>query len=134
MKQLLLLLILSLCAAAGEAQIKAGDTARRMAMPVMVVKNSRHILPPAKALLVKTDVARLKQQLKDMSDSVMATKQEVDVLLAGMEKSDNLSNMGELESLRVQMAMDRLSKAMSTLSNILKKISDTQGQIVQNLK
>src|SRR5262249_45141479 len=38
---------------------------------------------------------------------------------------DRMSEMGEMESLRLQMAMDRLSKMTSTLSNILKKISDT---------
>jgi hypothetical protein len=47
---------------------------------------------------------------------------------------DSLSEMGEMESLRLQMAMDRLSKMMSTLSNLLKKISDTDASIVQNLK
>jgi len=47
---------------------------------------------------------------------------------------DSTSEMSEMESLRLQMAMDHLSKMMSTLSNILKKISDTSSQIVQNLK
>jgi hypothetical protein len=47
---------------------------------------------------------------------------------------DKLSEIGETESLRLQMVMDRLSKMMSTLSNILKKISDTAQSITQNLK
>jgi hypothetical protein len=47
---------------------------------------------------------------------------------------DILNEMGEMESLRLHMAMDRLSKLMSTLSNILKKISDTDSSLVQNLK
>ena len=47
---------------------------------------------------------------------------------------DSLSELGELESLRLQMAMDRLSKLMSTLSNLLKKVSDTAQAITQNLK
>ena len=47
---------------------------------------------------------------------------------------DSISEMGEMESLRLQMAMDRMSKMMSTLSNILKKISDTAQSITQNLK
>lgn len=47
---------------------------------------------------------------------------------------DSMSEMGEMESLRLQMAMDRLSKMMTTLSNILKKISDTADQITQNIK
>jgi putative addiction module CopG family antidote len=47
---------------------------------------------------------------------------------------DSLSEMGEMDSLRLQMAMDRLSKLMSTLSNILKKTSDTAASITQNIK
>ena len=47
---------------------------------------------------------------------------------------DSMSEMGEVESLRLQMAMDRMSKMMSTLSNLLKKISDTQNSIAQNIK
>jgi hypothetical protein len=47
---------------------------------------------------------------------------------------DSMSELGEMESLRLQMAMDRLSKLMSTLSNLLKKISDTDQSIIQNLK
>ena len=47
---------------------------------------------------------------------------------------DSLSEMGEMESLRLQMAMDRLSKLMSTLSNLMHKVSDTQSAIVQNMK
>ena len=47
---------------------------------------------------------------------------------------DSMSEMGEMESLRLQMAMDRLSKLMSTLSNLLKKSSETSSGIIQNLK
>jgi len=47
---------------------------------------------------------------------------------------DALSEMGEVESLRLQMAMDRMSKLMSTLSNLLKKASETSDAIIANLK
>jgi len=47
---------------------------------------------------------------------------------------DSMSEMGEMESLRLQMQMDRMSKLMSTLSNILKKLADTAQAITQNLK
>lgn len=57
--------------------------------------------------------------------------EEADELL---DRLDSMSDMGEVESLRLQMAMDRMSKMMSTLSNLLKKISDTSSQITQNLK
>jgi hypothetical protein len=50
------------------------------------------------------------------------------------QQLDSKSEMGEMESMRLQMAMDRLSKLMSTLSNLLKKASETSQTITQNLK
>jgi hypothetical protein len=55
-------------------------------------------------------------------------------LAAVKDELDSMSEMGEMESLRLQMAMDRMSKLMSTLSNVLKKISDTAQGITQNIK
>lgn len=49
-------------------------------------------------------------------------------------KLDSMSELGEMESLRLQMAMDRLSKLMSTLSNVLKRSSETSQSITQNIK
>ena len=63
------------------------------------------------------------------------TRVELDESIDQMKNDlDSMSEMGEMESLRLQMAMDRISKMMSTLSNLLKKISDTQNSIVQNIK
>ncbi len=39
-----------------------------------------------------------------------------------------------MEGLRLQMAMDRVSKSTSMLSNVLKKAADTAKAITQNLK
>jgi hypothetical protein len=65
----------------------------------------------------------------------MANYEAAKTLQEAIKKDlDSMSEMGEMESLRLQMAMDRLSKMMSTLSNILKKISDTAESITQNLK
>jgi hypothetical protein len=47
---------------------------------------------------------------------------------------DSLSEMGEMESLRMQLVMDRMSKADSAASNAMKKFSDTAQPITQNLK
>ena len=60
----------------------------------------------------------------DLDKSIDAVKSDL----------DSMSEMGEMESLRLQMAMDRMSKMMSMLSNLLKKMSDTTESIVQNLK
>lgn len=45
-----------------------------------------------------------------------------------------VADMGETESLRLQMAMDRVTKSMSTLDNLLDKIRDVQSAIAKNLK
>ncbi len=50
------------------------------------------------------------------------------------DQRDSLAELGEEQQLRLQMAMDRRSKAISTISNLLKKIHDTQQSIIQNLK
>lgn len=50
------------------------------------------------------------------------------------DKLDSMSEMTELTSLRLQMMMDRRAKYISTLSNVMKKISATQDAIVQNMK
>ena len=47
---------------------------------------------------------------------------------------DSLSGMGETQSLRMQMVMDRLTKLMETLSEVMKKASETSAGITQNLK
>ena len=49
-------------------------------------------------------------------------------------KLDDMNEMSEMTSLRLQMMMDRRSKFISTVSNITKKISTTQDTLVQNLK
>jgi len=47
---------------------------------------------------------------------------------------DGLNEMSEMTSLRLQMTMDRRSKFIETLSNIMKKIGTTKETLVQNIK
>ena len=77
------------------------------------------------------ELAALQQASSDSLGTVGMLEDEMDTL---KRELDSLNELGETESLRLQMAMDRLSKLMSTLSNILKKISDTSDTMVQNLK
>ena len=51
-----------------------------------------------------------------------------------LKKLDSMNDMSEMRSLRLQMTMDRRSKFISTLSNIMKKITNTQDTLVQNIK
>ena len=61
-----------------------------------------------------------------------------DELQAAIDKiesdKDSLSEMSESDQLELQMLMDRTSKMMSTLSNLLKKIGDTSGSVTNNIK
>ena len=67
--------------------------------------------------------------------SAAIVRSELDLVVDEMKHDlDSMSELGEMESLRLQMAMDRMSKMMSTLSNLLKKMSDTASQITQNMK
>lgn len=50
------------------------------------------------------------------------------------DRLESMDELSEITSLRLQLVVDRRSKFLSTLSNILKKISCTQDSIVQNLK
>lgn len=70
-------------------------------------------------------------KLTRLERTVADVDQQIDSIKADV---DNLSEMGEMDSLRLQMAMDRLSKLESMLSNVLKKASDTQSTIASNLK
>ncbi|HJO94834.1 MAG TPA: hypothetical protein QF753_15655 [Victivallales bacterium] len=50
------------------------------------------------------------------------------------KKLNNMNEMSEINSLKLQMTMERRSKLISTLSNIMKKISNTQDALVKNIK
>lgn len=99
---------------------------------------------------LQSEVPRFVQAARDLQLSQMSiagnilqnwleeshhTKGDIDKLVDETKAELNsMSELGEMESLRLQMAMDRLSKLMSTLSNLLKKASDTAAEITQNLK
>lgn len=53
-----------------------------------------------------------------MNDSLNVIKREMDQLA---QIKNSLSEMGEMENIRLQMAVDRLCKMMSTFSTIIEK-------------
>ena len=50
------------------------------------------------------------------------------------DELDSLNDFSEMTSLRLQMTMDRRSKFIETLSQMMKKTSTTQDILVQNIK
>jgi hypothetical protein len=74
--------------------------------------------------------------LKSIMDETQKANQKKQAMRQEQNKkqSDSMSEMGEMDSLRLQMAMDRASKFMQTLSNMEKKMSETSDAVVKNLK
>ncbi len=98
--------------------------------PVVQTVNTGKVMRSEK--MVPTNTTRNKQ-LTTVPPTV--TKDEIDKTEQDIkDKLDSVNEMGETESLRLQMAMDRISKMMSSLSNIMKKISDSESSIIQNMK
>lgn len=99
---------------------------------------------------LRSDVHKLVKAVNDLptSNVILATgilKRELEASLSTLgeletqvedikRERDSLSEISEMQSLRMQMMMDRLSKAISTISNIMKKLSETSSGIIQNLK
>jgi hypothetical protein len=71
----------------------------------------------------------------DLAGEKLTRVEQLDCIVDELEgKLDGLSDLSEMDAMRLQMLMDRRSKAMEMLSNMMKKISETQAAIVQNMK
>ena len=95
----------------------------------------KQTISSSKAIIIRKKITNLGTDINKFFASGEANKRDIDVAFDKIKSDlDSMNEMGEMESLRLQMAMDRMSKMMSTLSNLLKKISDTASSITQNLK
>jgi methyl-accepting chemotaxis protein len=87
---------------------------------------------------VLRELERINAQKARLRDLLERVAQESDEVAARLRAEyDDLfvtTDECELESLRLQMALDRQSKMIETLSNILKKMSDTERGIIDNIK
>jgi cell division protein FtsB len=89
---------------------------------------------PSRLSAVNQATAELPKPTHFQANSTL-TAQQLDAVAKDAQQSlDSMSEMGEMTSMRLQMAMDRRSKFMETLSNIEKSIDDTQSSIIGNLK
>lgn len=48
--------------------------------------------------------------------------------------SDSISDLSEMSSLRMQLAMDRHTKLLTMVSNVMGTVATTHNSVVQNLK
>ena len=94
------------------------------------LERRREMIDQAHALLGRAERAR--NLYRPGATGGQLSKAELDSTIA--QTKDSLADMDQMDQLRLQMAMDRLSKLMSTLSNMLKKMSDTDAGITNNIK
>ena len=87
--------------------------------------------------LVVVAAQQSNHEAQALADTVILTRQRLrrdQATDTAKDDLDAMSELGEMESLRLQMVMDRRSKFIEALSNILRKMADTDAAILQNLK
>lgn len=72
-------------------------------------------------------------EVKAMTAAKQKYRQHISKV-SGDKQSDFFFEMMEMTSLRLQMMMERRSRIITTLSNIMKKLSATQENITRNIK
>jgi hypothetical protein len=100
-------------------------------------------LPPEALMSVAMNDVAVRFAGQKLSDadlvaiSLVVVTQAVEAADADLKAATppgSLSDMSEAQQLRMQAAMDRRSKLFSTLSNLLKKSSETASSITANIK
>jgi hypothetical protein len=76
-------------------------------------------------------VFRFDQATVDLKRSLVEVSAAQDAM---KDDLDSVSDLSEEVLLKLQLIVDRQMKVLSILSNIMKKITDTEDTIVQNLK
>lgn len=132
------------------ARIVSQDTAKtvkteRLRQPATQAVNDKQVIqmkqPATQAVNEKQVIQRRQPSTQAVNDKQLiqigdpAAHDIIDKEALQMEYDLNsIDEMSEMESLNLQMLMDRRSKMMNTLSNLLKKVSDTSQSIIQNMK
>jgi hypothetical protein len=76
---------------------------------------------------------RQKQRLRDLMAKLKAS--DLDEAIDRLKNElDALAELGEEQQLRLQQFMDRQARLCSTVSNIMKTLSETSASIISNLK
>jgi tRNA U34 5-carboxymethylaminomethyl modifying GTPase MnmE/TrmE len=115
----------------------AGQDVSNMAIEDLVMLVMMTISQDAQNDL-KSQLAQMQQanqQKKAQRAAVSAQQQQQAAMKDSIKHhADQLGDLSQEQQLKMQMTMDRMSKAEQALTNIMKKSSDTSSQILQNLK
>jgi len=97
---------------------------------VAVAKNSE--------LDVVSRMNDMESHMTNLQERQLQLQKELDALQKQQgelkDKLDSMTEMSETTAMRLQMMMDRRSKFMEALSNMMKKMAATSDSIKQNLK
>jgi hypothetical protein len=129
-----------------EGLVASASSVYRQALPNLSKRIDYHgsefflrtdILKPitvAETLVTTQPVSEL-DVLRAVRSEALSTNSAINAEVEALKSQlDFFSQMSEMESLSLQMLMDRKSRFMSALSNMMKKISDTEQSITSNLK
>jgi hypothetical protein len=115
-----------------EAKKKLATTSRALLKEMENKPEHADLEKLARAQVEKEFVGLSGAQLDILSFYILANAAQSEKEL--LDTRDSLSELGEQEQLKMQMVMDRMTKADSAASNALKKFSETAGQIIGNIK
>jgi predicted nucleic acid-binding Zn-ribbon protein len=115
-----------LCAQSGTVKIQALQRIKIVKTPVKGEENINAALAAMDSRMqtVQAEVQKAQADLDNLKSIQNNLKGQLDAM----------NEMSEMTSMRLQMAMDRRSKFVEALSNIMKKIDETSESIVQNMK
>ncbi len=88
----------------------------------------------AKAGSIQANQQRLNTNNTNVSIEKVSKTQIIQLKKELTDKRDSLSEMGKEDQLQLQKMMERKNQLESLISNTMKKISDSQSSIIQNLK
>lgn len=128
-----------------EAVKKQNDQKARLRGLLDEVRQARPGSHPATAPCAEPICGTAAERLRDLAPGLpgksrlaprsLATYGDLARLESDLNLSlDSINELSEMTSLRLQMQMDRREKALETLSNLMKKMSETAETIIGNLK
>lgn len=100
--------------------------------PIEVQKQNIKVISPAQQGIIRNDLSNLQAQSQQLCDSVAQLQQRISESVKELQ-SQGVSNE-VVKSQIMQQYGDRINKMMATLSNILKKMSETSNSIIGNMK
>ena len=87
------------------------------------------------ATISKQETSNQLTKIEALLTKLEADLRKIDAQLDKMrDNKDSLSELGEQQQLKMQMIMDRMTKADQAASNAMKKFSEMAGNIIGNMK